>query len=117
LSAQQTAPETGRIHGRVINPSGVPQKDGTVSLSVDGGITLSINFPVNSSGIYSGQAPPGEYTAVYRAPDTPAGKIVDYVSGVVVVAGQDVSQDIDMSRKEFVARLSPDQQQELQALR
>lgn len=113
----QPGPDEGKIHGRVINPSGVPQKDGTVSLSVDGGVTLSYNFPVSSSGDYSGQAPPGEYTAVYRAPDTPEGKIVDYVSGVEVVAGQDTAQNIDMTRQEFVARLSPEQQSQLQALR
>ena len=116
LPAQQPAPDTGKIHGRVINPAGVPQKDGTVSLSVDGGVTLSYNFPVTSSGDYSGQAPPGEYTIVYRAPDTPEGKIVDYISGVQVVAGQDTSQDIDMTRQEFIARLSPDQQRLLQQL-
>ena len=116
LPAQQPAPDTGTIHGRVINPAGVPQKDGTVSLSVDGGVTLSYNFPVSSSGDYSGQAPPGEYTIVYRAPDTPEGKIVDYISGVQVIAGQDTSQDIDMTRREFVARLSPEQQQQLQAV-
>ena len=85
--AQQPAADTGKIHGRVINPAGIPQKDGTVSLSVDGGVTLSYNFPVSSSGDYSGQAPPGEYTVVYRAPDTPEGKIVDYISGVQVIAG------------------------------
>ena len=113
----QPAPDTGTIHGRVINPAGVPQKDGTVSLSVDGGVTLSSNFPVSSSGNFSGQAPPGDYTLVYRAPDTPAGKIVDYISGVQVIAGEDTAQDIDMTRQEFVARLSPDQQLQLQALR
>jgi tetratricopeptide (TPR) repeat protein len=108
--------EVGKIHGRVINPSGVPQKDGTVSLSVDGGETLSYNFPVSSAGEYSGQAPPGEYTIVYRAPDTPEGKIVDYISGVQVVVGQNAVQDIDMTRREFIARLSPQQQQLLQEL-
>jgi len=112
----QPAPDTGRIHGRVINPAGVPQKDGTVSLSVDGGVTLSYNFAVSPSGGYSGQAPPGEYTIVYRAPDTPEGKIVDYISGVQIVAGQDTSQDIDMTRREFIARLSPDQQLQLREL-
>jgi tetratricopeptide (TPR) repeat protein len=116
LPAQQPASDVGRIHGRVINPSGAPQKDGTVSISVDGGVTLSYSFPVSSAGEYSGQAPPGEYTIVYRAPDTPEGKIVDYISGVQVVAGQDTSQDIDMTRREFVARLSPDQQRLLQEL-
>ena len=107
---QPTLASTGTIHGRVINPSGSPQKDGTVSLSVDGGVTLSYNFPVSPTGNYSGQAPPGEYTIVYRAPDTPEGKIVDYISGIVIAAGQDTAQDIDMTREEFVARLSPEQQ-------
>jgi tetratricopeptide (TPR) repeat protein len=108
--------DVGKIHGHVINPSGVPQKDGTVSLSVDGGQTLSYNFPVSSAGEYSGHAPPGEYTIVYRAPDTPDGKIVDYISGVQVIATQDIAQDIDMTRREFIARLSPQQQQLLQEL-
>jgi len=115
--AQQPALEMGKIHGRVINPAGIPQRDGTVSLSVDGGVTLSYNFPVSSSGDYSGEAPPGEYTVVYRTPDTPQGKIVDYISGVQVVAGQDTAQDVDMTREEFVARLTPEQQLQLQELR
>jgi tetratricopeptide (TPR) repeat protein len=117
LPAQQSAPDMGKIHGSVINPAGIPQRDGTVSLSVDGGVTLSYSFPVSSSGDYSGEAPPGEYTVVYRAPDTPEGKIVDYISGVQVVAGQDTAQDVDMTRQEFVARLSPEQQTQLQELR
>jgi tetratricopeptide (TPR) repeat protein len=117
LPAQQPAPDTGKIHGRVINPTGAPQSDGTVSLSVDGGLTLSYNFPVAPSGEYSGQAPAGEYTLTYRAPDTPEGKIVDYISGVKIIVGQDTAQDLDMTREEFVARLSPDQQNQLRALR
>jgi len=114
---QPPAPEMGSIHGRVINPAGVPQKNGTVSLSVDGGETLSYTFPVSPSGGFSGSAPPGEYTIVYRAPDTPEGKIVDYISGVQMLAGQDTAQDIDMTRREFIARLSPEQQRQLQELR
>ncbi len=117
LPAQQPAAKLGSIHGRVINPAGSPQKDGTVSLSVDGGVTLSFNFPVASSGDYSGEAPPGEYTVVYRAPDTPQGKIVDYISGVQIVAGQDTAQDVDMTRREFFGRLSPEQQRQLLELR
>lgn len=110
---QPPAAEMGRIHGRVINPVGVPLKDGTISLSTDGGETLSFNFPVSPSGDYSGPAPPGEYTVVYRAPETPEGKIVDYVSEVEVVAGQDTAQDVDMTRQEFLNRLSPEQQKQL----
>jgi len=117
LPAQQPAASMGSIHGRVINPAGTPQKDGTVSLSVDGGVTLSYSFPVSESGDYSGEAPQGEYTVVYRAPNTPEGKIVDFITGVQIINGQDTVQDVDMTRQEFISRLSPGQQLQLQALR
>jgi hypothetical protein len=70
--AQQPATEnTGKIHGRVLNPTGQPQGGGTVSLSTDGGQTLKYNFPVTDTGDYSGEAPAGTYMLVYRAADTP----------------------------------------------
>jgi tetratricopeptide (TPR) repeat protein len=116
-AAQQPVADFGRIHGRVINPAGMPQTNGTVSLSLDGGTTLSYNFPVSPSGDYSGKSPPGEYTIIYRAPNTPEGKVVDYITGVDVLAGQDTAQDIDMTRQEFISRLSPEQQQQLQAMK
>ncbi|MGA9062441.1 MAG: carboxypeptidase-like regulatory domain-containing protein [Terracidiphilus sp.] len=114
---QPPASDMGRIHGRVINPTGVPQAGGTVSLSTDGGSTLSYNFPVSQSGEYAGQAPAGEYTVVYRAPYTPEGKIADYINEVEVVAGQDTAQDVDMTRQEFIDRLSPEQQEQLREMK
>ena len=117
LAQQPPAADMGRIHGRVINPVGLPQNNGTVSLSTDGGVILTYSFPVSAMGEYSGEAPPAEYTVVYRAPDTPEGKIVDSISGVEIVAGQDTAQDIDMTRQAFMDRLSPEQQKQLQAMR
>ena len=117
LAQQSPAANMGRIHGRVINPAGLPQNNGTVSLSTDGGVILTYSFPVSAKGEYSGEASPGEYTVVYRAPDTPEGKIVDSISGVEIVAGQDTAQDIDMTRQAFVDRLSPEQRKQLQAMR
>jgi len=117
FAQQPAAAEMGRIHGRVINPAGLPQNNGTVSLSTDGGVILTYNFPVSATGEYSGEAPPGEYTVVYRAPDTPEGKIVDSISGVEIVAGQDTTQNIDMTRQAFIDRLSPEQQKQLQAMK
>jgi tetratricopeptide (TPR) repeat protein len=117
LAQQPPAADMGRIHGRVINPVGLPQNNGTVSLSTDGGVILTYSFPVSAMGEYSGEAPPAEYTIVYRAPDTPEGKIVDSISGVEIVAGQDTAQDIDMTRQAFMDRLSPEQQKQLQAMR
>ncbi|MGB7266472.1 MAG: hypothetical protein WBC92_13225 [Terracidiphilus sp.] len=123
--AQETSPpaqdfpaqDMGRIHGRVINPMGQPQTGGAISLSTDGGATLTYTFPVSATGDYSGEASLGEYTLVYRAADTPAGKIVDYIQGVIVLAGKDVAQDDDMTRQDYIDRLTPEQQQQLQKAR
>src|ERR1035441_4903774 len=70
----QTPAPTGKIHGRVINPTGEPQGNGSVGLSTDGGVTLKFTFPVGTEGAYSGEAAPGTYAVVYRAPDNPPGK-------------------------------------------
>jgi tetratricopeptide (TPR) repeat protein len=96
----------GSIHGHVIGPDGLPTSGGTVSLT-DGGPTAKYSFPVSSDGSFSGPAAPGKYTLVFRAPDTPANKTVDSIDGIKIVAGQDLAQDDDMSRKEFYDKLSP----------
>jgi tetratricopeptide (TPR) repeat protein len=115
--AQEPAANTGKIHGRVINPTGQPQGSGTVSLSTDGGTTLKFNFPVDSTGNYTGEAPQGTYTVVYRAADTPAGKIVDSIRGVKIVTGQDIAQDLDMSRQEYIDKMSPEEKKQLEELK
>ena len=62
---------TGKVHGHVTNPTGEPQANGTVGLSTDGGATQKFTYPVGPDGNYAGDAAPGTYSAVYRAPDTP----------------------------------------------
>ena len=39
---------------------------------------------------------------VYRAADTPAGKMVDSIRGIKIVAGEDIAQNVDMSRQEYI---------------
>jgi tetratricopeptide (TPR) repeat protein len=108
---------TGKIHGRVISPTGLPVTGGTVSLSTDGGHTAKYTFQVSPTGDFAGEAAPATYTIVYRQLDTPPDKMVDYKDGVKVVFGQDVSQDIDMSRKEFIDNLSPEVKKQLEEMR
>ena len=108
---------TGKVHGHVTNPTGASQRDGSVSLSTDGGHTSKYTFPVNSSGDYSGDAPPGTYTLLFRQADTPPDKMVDSFDGIKIVTGQDTPQDVDMSRKAFIDKLPPDQQKQLEELR
>jgi tetratricopeptide (TPR) repeat protein len=115
----QTPPadKMGKIHGRVINPTGQPQGGGTVGLSTDGGHTLDFKFPVDSTGNFSGEAKPGTYDLVYLAPDTPAGQMVDQIRGIKIVAGQDLEQDDDMSRQEYIDKMPADQKKQLEDLR
>jgi tetratricopeptide (TPR) repeat protein len=119
-SAQAQAPSAekmGKIHGHVINPTGQPQGGGTVSLSTDGGHTLLFTFPVDSTGAFSGEAKPGTYTLVYRAADTPEGKMVDSVRGIKIVADVDLAQDDDMSRQEYIDAMTPDEKKQLEDLK
>lgn len=118
-SFAQTTPaaETGKIHGQVINPTGQPQGGGTVSLSTDGGATSKYTFNVDADGNFSGEAAPGTYSLVYRAPDTPKGQMVDEVKNVKIVAGQDTEQNDDMSRAEYLAKMTPDQRKQLEELK
>ncbi|HUD12294.1 MAG TPA: hypothetical protein VMQ56_01450 [Terracidiphilus sp.] len=117
--AQTPAPAgtTGKIHGHVTNPTGAAQVVGSVSLSTDGGRTSKYTFPVSATGEYTGDAAPGTYSVIFRQPDTPPDKMVDSFDNIKVVTGQDVVQDIDMSRKAFIDKLPPEQQKQLEELR
>ncbi len=116
--AQQPATaNTGKIHGRVLNPTGQPQGGGTVNLSTDGGATLKYTFPVSDTGEYSGEAPAGTYMLIYRAADTPTGKMVDSIRGVKIVAGEDTTQDDDMTRQEYVDKMTPEEKKQLEELK
>jgi len=104
----------GKIHGHVTNPAGMTETAGSVSLSTDGGDTLSFTFKVSSTGDYSGEAPGGLYMVIFREPDTPPGEVIDSFNNVLIVAGEDVRQDFDMSRKEFIDALPPETQKQLE---
>ena len=109
--------EIGWIYGIVTSPSGAPVHGGTVSLSTDGGVTLRYNITVSPKGDYTGRVPLGEYTLVYRAPGTPDGKVTDLIHSVVILPGKGTAQDVDMTRQEYLDRLSPEQQDQLRHMK
>lgn len=118
ISQMPALATNGKVHGHVTNPSGASEGSGTVSLSADQGRTNKYTFPVGSDGDYQGaDIAPGTYMIIFRQPDTPPDKMVDSFPEVKIVAGQDTLQDFDMSRPEFVSKLSPDQQKQLEELR
>jgi hypothetical protein len=117
MHAEQASAKIGKIHGKVINPTGQPQSGGKVSLSTDGGTTLKYSFPVDETGSYSGEAPQGTYMVIYRADNTPAGQMVDSIRGVKIVEGQDTVQDLDMSRQEYIDKMTPEEKKALEELK
>ena len=108
---------TGKIHGHVTLNTTFSATKGSVSLSNDDGHTSKYTFPVDDNGNYSCQASPGTYMLIYRAPETPPDKMVDSYPGVKIVAGQDVVQDIDMSRKAFLDAMSPEDKKRLEEVK
>lgn len=116
-AAPGAAESTGKIHGHVTNPTGQAQPGGEIDLSTDGGHTSKATFPVDDNGDYSGQAPVGKYTVIYRQKDTPPGKMVDDLENVQIVAGQDTTADIDMSRPAYISKLPADEQKQLEELK
>ncbi|MGA2538009.1 MAG: carboxypeptidase-like regulatory domain-containing protein, partial [Terracidiphilus sp.] len=124
-AATPTGP-TGKIHGHVTNPTGASQNGGTISLIGVGlasgpGLKASTtdkgSLPVDANGDYSGEVAPGTYRLIYRTPGMAADKEADHVESVKVLQGQDVVVDIDMSRKEYIDALPPEQKKQLEDLK
>jgi tetratricopeptide (TPR) repeat protein len=107
--------QTGKVHGHVTDPTGVPKGGGTVGLSTDAGHTFKYTFPVSASGEFTGDnIAPGSYSVVLRLPETPEGKFVDMIENVKIVDGQDTAQDIDMSRPAYLEKMTPDQRKQVE---
>jgi len=109
---------TGKIHGHVTDPTGVPKGNGTISLSTDGGHTTKYSFPVNATGDFTGDnIAPGTYSLILRYPDTGEGKFVDLIDNVKIVAGEDLHQDDDMSRQAYLDKMTPEQKKQVEEFR
>lgn len=120
--AQSGGAMSGKIHGQVLNPTGSPMTDGTVSLYLGGmtspNVEAKYTLPVDANGNYKGDnVAAGTYTIAYRQPDTPKDKVVDQIDNVKVEAGQDTDQNIDMSRPEYIAKLTPEQRKALEEVK
>ncbi|MGA8089961.1 MAG: carboxypeptidase regulatory-like domain-containing protein [Terracidiphilus sp.] len=113
--AQTPAPAnvapTGKIHGHVTNPTGASQANGTVSLNKETKEVAS--FPVDANGEYSGSAPPGTYTLIYRTPGLTPDKETDKIDNIKIVVGEDTVADDDMSRKEYIDTLPEETRKQL----
>jgi tetratricopeptide (TPR) repeat protein len=110
-----TAPVYGQdngasVHGHVTNPAGQTVTAGDVKLTKDKTIKyedekFAYDFPVDASGNYSGKGvAPGDYF-IYMIQD---GKPVDRFE-ITFKAGDDKTQDFDMTRAEYLKTMTPEQ--------
>ena len=106
---------TGKIHGVITNPTGAPQSGGTVTLNQ--GSKEVASFPVDTNGTYTGSAPPGTYTLIYRTPGMEKDKDADKIENIKIVVGQDTAADDDMSREEYVKTLPAETQKQLEEMK
>src|ERR1700761_4287980 len=108
LAAAQDA-ATASIHGHAQDPANAPIGNAQVMLSTDGKTAL-FTFNTDANGDYKGTGiKPGVY---YVTLLTAPGKAVDRFDNVKFTAGTDTAQDFDLSRKEYVDKLSPEQKKQ-----
>ncbi|AXC09570.1 TPR Domain containing protein [Acidisarcina polymorpha] len=118
-AAQAAAPAaTGSIHGHAQDPVGIAMPDGIITLSTDGGKTAKYTFNTDPNGDYKGTGiAPGTYTVSLRKPDTAPDKVVDQFPEVKIAAGADTLQDFDLTRADYVAKMTPEQRKQAEDLR
>src|SRR5581483_11765543 len=104
------------VHGHVQNPAGQPLTEGTVQFTHDTtggewkGKKIENSFPIDSNGNYKGSGvKPGDYLAAVVAND----KSIDFQQ-VTLKAGEDKTIDFDMTRAEYVNKLSPEEKKQLE---
>lgn len=106
--ARMMAQGTATIHGHVQNPAGQAVTNGEIRLTTDRNPTstsakFDYTFPLDASGNYKGtDIKPGTYLAIaYQG-----GNHVDFMPASLS-AGEDKAVDFDMTRKEYIDKMSP----------
>jgi len=105
-----------KIHGHVTNPVGQPVANGEVRLTTDktGGNSTNrkydYTFPLDANGNYSGNdVKPGDYLGVvFQGNNT-----IDFLPAPLK-AGDDKVLDFDMSRKEYVDKMTPAEREQIE---
>jgi tetratricopeptide (TPR) repeat protein len=103
------------IHGHVQNPVGQALSSGEVRLTTSDNpgapnLSFSYTFPIDASGDYKGTGiKPGTYFAIVYQET----KHLDFIQ-VKLAAGEDKAVDFDMSRKEYLDKMTPDERAQVE---
>jgi Flp pilus assembly protein TadD len=109
------AQANAKLHGHVVNPAGLPLTGGEVRLTTDKNATnanrkFDYTFPIDANGNYSGtDIKPGDYLAVVYQENNS----VDFLPAKLA-AGDDKTLDFDMTRKEYIDKMTPEEKAKLE---
>ena len=114
--AQAQGPAPATIHGHVNNAAGLLVPDATVRLTTDHStdpktVKWVYTFPVDANGDYKGTGiDPKTYLVVVTSKDV----VIDYVAEQSFKAGEDKLVNFDMTRKEFIDKMTPEEKKALE---
>lgn len=103
------------IHGHIQNPAGFPLKESKVLLTKDkssepANQKILYTFSQDANGDYKGgDIAPGDYLAIVLSDS----KRLDYAE-ITLKGGDDKTVDFDMTRKEFVDKMTPEEKKQLE---
>jgi tetratricopeptide (TPR) repeat protein len=110
------AQATASIHGHVQNAIGQPVNKGDVKLTTDRSADAksrkyAYTFPLDQNGDFKGTGiAPGNYVAIVFQDD----KSLDFIDSVVLAANDDKVVNFDMTRKEYVDKMTPEEKKTLE---
>jgi tetratricopeptide (TPR) repeat protein len=114
--AQAAATTPASVHGHVQNAAGQPLTKGEVRFTTDkSGDTKTRKypfvFPLDANGNFKGTGlPAGDYLGIVFVD----GQSIDYVDSVRVSSGEDKTVDFDMTRKEYLDKMTPEERKQLE---
>ncbi len=115
LPMTMLAQGTASVHGHVQNAAGVAIATGQAKFTTDKTVEakdrkFKNTFDVDANGDYKGTGvAPGDYLVIFMQGD----KTVDFQE-VVIKAGDDKTIDFDMTRKEYIDKMSPEDKKALE---
>jgi tetratricopeptide (TPR) repeat protein len=117
LPNRSLAQAVASIHGHVNNAAGIAVNKGEVRLTTDRATAdakdrkYQYTFPIDASGDYKGSGiAPGNYVVIVFQDE----KSVDFNESVVFANGDDKLVNFDMSRPEYIAKMSPEDKKALE---
>lgn len=109
-------PAPASVHGLVTNAVGGPLTSGEVRFTQDRSSDEKsrkylYTFPIDSTGNFKGTGiAPGSYLVVVFQGD----KSIDYLDNINFAAGEDHLLNFDMSRKEYIDKMTPEEKKQLE---